>query len=55
MMEGNFCLTFGQDFLIFGNLDIQAHADVAQWPERLTCNERVGGSNPSIGSRPTFN
>ncbi len=25
-------------------------ADVAQLAERLTCNERVGGSIPSIGS-----
>lgn len=25
-------------------------ADVAQWPERLFCKQRVVGSNPSVGS-----
>lgn len=27
-----------------------SNADVAQLIEQLTCNERVGGLNPSIGS-----
>ena len=27
-----------------------ASADIAQWPERLFCKQRVVGSNPSVGS-----
>lgn len=27
------------------------HAAVAQWIERLTTNQEVGGSNPSCGTR----
>ena len=46
-----FCAYFLHIKILSLFLSPRSHADVAQLAEQLICNQLVGGSNPSIGSK----